>query len=522
MHRIVLLLLAGCGLIHIAPTGGESSVATTGGGHQISEGRRTYHVGPYWGPDCERIGAPKDEINRYAAEKPTVGKQPNIGHDVQDQVLRLVCVDRILASESEPGANTWVMQYERFDELAFDHWTAAMMLVQCLEAESCLDDAKPAAPRIDNPDMQKRMAASAGAHEIAHTYEIAMMRWFAERVDPATVAAKLATLPLPPAAQKTYLALLAKAKERVLAVSGQLPPDVKHLFVDIPEEVHAARAQMFAKHAKVVAELAALGAQVSTERAAGKAGVSDATIDQLRQLRAAYYASCKACTHDAIFTGISRELFWSYVSRADGAAAMAEAKLLDHPDPNAAVEIAKQQRDAINHAIGRTSRVARAREQGIDADSSHGSTTDLGDGHYIYDVDPHNGIDWASLVPDGGEIGQFDGKIASLERSGSTVLVRFADRVSSYSESTGCYETNRIDGIGDDGKLIYRQACSGSETHVEHAKVAPIKIPASEAVNLAGGDELVGFAHAGAEPRLGRVWLVKRGGRIARLREVVL
>jgi hypothetical protein len=172
------------------------------------------------------------------------------------------------------------------------------------------------------------------------------------------------------------------------------------------------------------------------------------------------------------------------------------------------------------------SRVEHAREQGIDADAArstaNGSLLDYGDGRYVYRWASDFAIDYNALIPDGHEVGHIGGKVASLERRGANMLVRFADEVSFSTESTDCYETNRIDGIDSSGKLIYREQCNGSKTNVERRKVDPALVPAREAANLHGGDEIVGFGHGTGEQRLGAIWLVKRGQRVTRLREIAM
>lgn len=506
--------LAGCGIIKIQEPG--DTVANPDGAHLIRDGYETYRVGPYWGPECERD--PVDASKNSRVEEPTMGKQPNLTHDPADQILRLVCQERILGVTDEPDRNTWVTQHFRFDDVFFDHWTAAMIVVECFESESCLDA---------HADKWKRgQPMRAGEY-----YQIAMARWYAEHVDPAMVKARLDELPLPPAAKVVYMQLVDQARKQVIATSDQLPPEVKQLFVDIPAQIYAQHAAALAPHAKVINELGQLIDQLKAQRAKG--AIADETIVGLKKLRVQYHASCrKDCTHDAIFTEITKQLFYAYVARGDSASAMAEAKLLEHPDPTAAEEIAKKQSEAIQKAEARLGRVEQARAQGVDPDvarsTAQGTVLDLGDGthdtRYVYEPSEDFAIRWEALVPDGREVGQFHGKVAGLEpKAGNLVLVRFADEVSSYEESTNCYETNRVDRIDDQGRIVYRQECTGSQTHVDRHKVEPIMMPAPEVAGLHGGDEVIGFSHAEDKgTRTGRVWLVKRGNRVARLRDVSL
>jgi len=150
---------------------------------------------------------------------------------------------------------------------------------------------------------------------------------------------------------------LSSAFGSVVAVSNELAPDAKKIFVDIPAAVYQQRTAERAKAFATLTELATLTERVKTERAAGP--VSDDATEKLRKLRVTYHATCKTdCTRGVIFAAITKQLFWAYVSRGDAPAAMAESKLLEHLDPTAQQLIAKQQEDAIDKAIGRVSRVA--------------------------------------------------------------------------------------------------------------------------------------------------------------------
>jgi len=502
-------LLSGCVALARLQTSSD-------GVHLIQNGHHPERVGPYWGPECVRIDAPTNTHYASSPAEPTMGKQPNLAHDPADQILRLVCVERIMSDADEPERNTWVMQHFRFDELAFDHLAASMMLVQCLLAEACLD--APHVPRV--PQRQEAQPPNVWQY-----YEAGMMRWYAEKLDLASVGARLAELPLPPQARDVYLQLVEKARTGVIAFTSTLTPEGKQLFVDLPVGVFTRRAAEHARHGKLLGELALLTERVKTER--GGAGVSDATVGRLAKLRVAYAQGCKTdCTRSPIFAAITKQLFWAHVSRGDGAAAKAESKLLDRLDPSAAQEIAEAQAHAIDDARARVARVASARAQGVDADAArataNGARLDLGDGRYVYRGHRDFTIHWESLVPDGKGIGQFEGKVAAVDRRGPVAMVRFQDLVSSWQEGTGCHETGRIDSIDRDGRINYRRQCTGSRTKSERRKVPPVTMPASEAVGLVPGDELAGFSTFGDnQERVGaRVWTVKRGNRVVRLRDV--
>lgn len=508
-----LPLLTGClALARLGPGG----TTTHDGVHLVHNGHHPERVGPYWGPECVRIGAPTNTHYASSPAEPTMGKQPNLAHDPADQILRLVCVERIMADHDEPERNTWVTQHFRFDELAFDDLTASMMLVQCLLAESCLD--APHVPRLQND-------GAAQAPRVWQYYQAGMMRWYAEKLDVAAVGERLAALPLPAPARDVYLQLVARARTGVVAFTEALAPEAKRLFVELPLDVFTRRAAEHAKHAKTLAELARLTAHVKTERAG--TGVTDATLGRLAQLRIAYARGCKAtCTRGPIFAAITRQLFWAHVSRGDAAAAKAEAKVLAKLDPTAAEEIATQQAAAIGDAIGRVARVEQARAQGVDADAArttaHGALLDLDDGRYVYRWHRDFAIHWEALVPDGAGVGHFAGKIAGIDRRGAIATVRFQDVVNKWvdDDHDSCYETNRVDRVRSDGTIVYREKCTRQVTKVDRKKTPPVAMPASEVAGLAAGDEVEGFTNAARSG--GRVWTVKRGARVVRLRDVAL
>jgi len=524
---ISLSLLSACHLVKI----GDSNTSASGIPYTGS-GNNRERVGPYWGPECVRIGAPTEPTRGGQTEAdPTQGKQPNLSHDPADQILRLVCVDTIMSDADEPERNTWVVQHFRFDELMFDHFTASQMLVQCLLAGSCL-----AGPHVIRPvhDYQNSLANQRAAEQRAappdvwQYYEAGMMRWYAERIDLGAVQKRLAELPLPPQAQLAYMRLLDRARKDVVTFTDGLTLDAKQIFVDVPLQTFQRRQAEYQKSAKYVSELAALVERVKDERNAGTAGVSDDTIAKLVKLRISYEATCKQdCTGGTIFAAITKQLFWSYVSRGDAPAATAEAKLLDKLDPSAAIEIGTQQAKMITEAAGRLGRVQRAREQGIDADAArstaNGTVTDFGDGRYVYDWNDEFTIHWPSLIPSG-QVGPIEGKVAGFDRKGGQVTIRFQDEVSSWEESTGCHETGRIESISRDGHITYREQCSGSTTKSSRRKVEPVTMPASEVTGIVPGDEVIGFTSFGPKQErvAGRVWVVRRGKKLVRLRDVPL
>jgi hypothetical protein len=77
--------------------------------------------------------------------------------------------------------------------------------------------------------------------------------------------------------------------------------------------------------------------------------------------------------------------------------------------------------------------------------------------------------------------------------------IAFEDTVSSY-ELTDCVETNRVDAIGSDGRIIYRQNCRSIGTKTERHSTPPMRVPTRDAKNIRAREEvtaLVGRDRAG-------------------------
>ena len=87
MSRLPLVLLActGCAqvLAQLQTSQSNNAVDSDGVHHVVMDGR-TERVGPYWGPECERIDAPHRTAYRDSEAEPTMGKQPNLAHNPED------------------------------------------------------------------------------------------------------------------------------------------------------------------------------------------------------------------------------------------------------------------------------------------------------------------------------------------------------------------------------------------------------------------------------------------------------
>jgi hypothetical protein len=131
--------------------------------------------------------------------------------------------------------------------------------------------------------------------------------------------------------QGTYIAGLVRNE-----LFGPLTPVIARAVVARARQtVAAARARLSdlvldgdpPPRATLLARLGTLSDELTVEQMRGY--VSAQTVTALRELRLAYHARCAgACTRDAIFTELTKQLVTAYASHGDAASAMAERKLL--------------------------------------------------------------------------------------------------------------------------------------------------------------------------------------------------
>ena len=279
------------------------------------------------------------------------------GQSAADQLLRLVCVERILSYGERATRDTWVVQHFRSTSSRSITSTAAMMLVASSRRESCLGEGAPHIQRAaaQNPggrDARPLKAArgrSVGGR--AGPTRSSMMRWYADRVDAAEVAAPVAAWPLPrPRAAGVPRACSTQREGRAfIAVSDAL-------YARAQAPVRRATRPVFrpTRDRDLTAPIAAILTQlagISTARVKDRArrrdrgAVADETLDALRTLRRAYHDSMQERLHAR--SGVRRRSRAScsgaFVSRGDGARARGrERSCSPTSDPRAAMEIATQ------------------------------------------------------------------------------------------------------------------------------------------------------------------------------------
>ena len=470
--------------------------------HRISENGDTYRVGPYWGPACESdaVSAPKLRIGRRDMPAAPEGRQPRLDAGVPDQVHRLVCVDQIRSTTIDAGRNSYTELHLRFDDLDFDHYKAALIVLSCGRAESCL-------ARPDRDRMEKR-------------YQVGMSYYYATNLDVGIVARFIAKHDIDDRAQKVFLAELEKAKNGIVAAVAKFPATERDVFVNVPAKIYAERLAYRAKHEALYTRLD----EVRSEAKAHSGPAADGTIFALQRLRDEYLAQCgePSCSYDPLYLAVARDLFFAHMSRKDNLAAAAEAKFLsrrrDDNAKSASELIYLAQYDLVRKHREAAGQLQRARSQGMDASAASAvvggaEPYDFRGNSFLWRYKDEYIPNYYGMVPNSRSFRLVEGEIRRKVASGDGVQIVFSDVVKQYKKYD-CVDTNRISKIDRDGKVHYKQRCKSRGTGINRRAIPPVVVPRAEAKAAKVGDTLHVLAKDGA----GRIYVGKRDDNIVQLR----
>jgi hypothetical protein len=466
----------------------------------------------YEGDECKGFELEEDTayVNENGAEQRIVtyrSPQPARVDAVPLRVAKVACGDTIASYPSDGGASAYVQYHHDFDARRFDHTTAALILTMCNKDSSCIGPAGPHSKR--DP-------------EYSH-YAAGQLAFYAERVDPAAVERELKAAGISEGLRAHFLAELAKARAEVKRIVAEIPKVAAEVLVDIPLAVRKERAAEDARHAELYARFDGAAAKAKSLR---ETGPDDATITALEDLRAEWVKACGdlACVDRGLGVLIARELFFAHVARQDALGAQVERKLADPETPiEAALEIDRRQREAMGSASETHRKQAALRDQGLDESTTRAATAGAQaydfSGVRRWDFERVRRVQWAQLVPGGGEPYSHGGKLRAKKQKGTSTVLEFADIVDRYADEA-CRETNRVERIESDGRLVYGQKCRATgKTNVYRRKIDPIIVPAREAKALEIGDEVIALVGPG-EPKPARIVSAVRKDVVVQRRDV--
>jgi hypothetical protein len=468
--------------------------------------------GRYAGPECEGIELDDevDFVRTAGAEKRVVrmfSPQPARVDALALRVAKVTCGDALASYPPDGGADAYVQYHHDFDARRFDHATAALILAMCNKSSACIGPLGPNSTQDAD----------------ATHYPAGQLAYYAEQVDPEAVDAALASAGVGTALRAHFLVELDAARTEVRRIVAEIPKVAAGILVDLPREVWTKRAAEAAEHTELYAGFDALAQQAHAQR---EGGVDDATVAALQDLRAAWVDACGelACMDRGLGVEVARALFFAHVSRGDGLAAQAELGLVDPEVPiEAAVSIALRQRDAMSAATEAHRKQASMRDQGLDEATARGATGGAVShdfsSTYAWDLEKVRRVQWASLVPGGGEPRRHGGKLRAKRAKGGLVILEFADEVERYADEA-CSDTHRVERIESDGRLVYQQRCRKTgKTNVYRQSFEPVVVPAREAKGLQVGDVVTTVVAPGT-PMPGRVVSASRKDRLVQRRDV--
>jgi hypothetical protein len=255
-----------------------------------------------------------------------------------------------------------------------------------------------------------------------------------------------------------------------------------------------------ARRAPWLAKAKALGER---EDAVGVTGTKDPSLlGDLVALQRAYVADCRKagvavedCLGDEVARPVTRRIVRLAWASGDKQLAAAQNALFDVPDVSdraflvrravkAAVEVARADRKAWEQAKAenRSEAAMHARwpvepiEVDDDDDDLPGAVPGERDDDVIKD-------DRDAYWP-----AKSSAAVASVARKGDRAVISFKRDVETSTETAECHETNRVDSIDSDGRLHYREECSGSVTEQIDLTEKPITVPAAEAAAIRAGE----------------------------------
>ncbi len=503
--RTVLARIAAASLSLSAASGGCAVF-----GISLDRGARDPDDGRYRGPECEAFELHEQTAHVYRDGKSSsvstfYAPQPARNDALSLQVAKLACGDMISSYAQDGGAPAIVHALYGFDARRFDHVAAALAVTMCGQDSHCIG---PDPPNTESGSEDRDYAAG-------------MLVALSRRIEPTTVSAALTEAGVGTALRDRFLARLAAARAEIDRRVAAMPEAAAAVLVTIPTQVWDARAAEGTAQPELWARFDAAAAAAAAQR---EAGVSDDAVTTLADLRREFVAACGEldCAQRSMGVAIARALLLAYVSRGDALGAQAELALAQPQPPVEAVfEIDARQREAMGAATEAHRTQASLRDQGLDEGTARSATR----GAAAYDFsavhrfafERARGVQWASLA---GEPREHGGTLRAKKARGDQVVLQFDDIVTKYADEV-CRDTNRVERIESDGRLVYGTKCRATgKTNVDRQPVPPVVVPAREATSLQPGDAVRVVVTPGEAPQAARVLAAWRKDTLVQLRDV--
>ncbi len=373
-----------------------------------------------------------------------------------------------------------------FDDRKFDHLNAALMTVYANLGYPMPDDMKQEDDWVSY--------ALAGA---AYGY--------GKRVDKEVLKDELTALDLPDGAVETFITLFESAIETFETKTKEEMSEGKWLVTfGVPARVVRERAENYEKYQEIYRRLDALKQQVN-DALSGSADTYEVAT-QLADLRRDYLDTCdapSACLMTPEYQRISRQFRMLYVGTQDLAGLYAERDAYNDPTQEnheelynllpVANHIYYQRRQIGYPMYHKYNDYKQAKEDGA---SEQAALAMVGGGPVLEDIVKVNDMHPDDIaMKDLGESlpGRAENKratVANINRSDKTTRITFVKQTDTFHKPYDCVETNKIDRVTPDGRVIYRRNCKWRAQSSTSPEAEPITVPTYEAEIIESGDDV--------------------------------
>ena len=394
----------------------------------------------------------------------------DVGESNDDRAFKLICTEWPGFSQGGMMSSDLEGRHAHLDDRRFDPFTTSVMVLTC--ARFCNEF-----ERID----------------------IGLTAGLSESLAPEAVRASIEHLNWSAGAKAFYVDRVKDAVTGLQLVANQLDARRKALYVELPRAIRADRMRYYHTHARDYAALDALEPAITA--AINQHHPDHQLVDKLVALRSGYFATCASpdCRFDPFVTEVARKVVLLSLAADDQLGAALEGALFSEraafknayaPTVHRALYLGMKQEEERWEAYD------HAKQEGNDQatlTAKFGAAPPI----HITADSAWSASDEASSILRGSE-GKFTsvtGIVAAIRIKGEVAEIAFEDTVSSY-ELTDCVETNRIDGIGRDGRIIYRENCRSVGTKTERHTTPPIRVPRREVASLHPREELTALVAA--------------------------
>lgn len=318
---------------------------------------------------------------------------------------------------------------------------------------------------------------------------------YATFIDTSALHAAVTKLGLDKQLAHDFFATYGVATSWLNSQVAALDPHRRSMYFDLSKQVISARQAYFRKHQALYARFDALAARPPAD--------AEAMVTGLEALRQDYLAVCKgdSCWYDPFMYDVTRRILLLHVTAKNAAAALAESRWFrdEHMRSNSLLAqlllpmIKATEAQAENYA-----KYEAAKRSGVEDDAlaaMFGGAPPVqvsADAPRTFFEMPKD-EDLAAAVPAAGLRDAFGIVVATTPARGM-VKITFADVINKY-EAGNCVETNKVDYIASDGRIVYREHCKDLHTVTERRKVDPIFVPKQDARALRPGDEVTAIVN---------------------------